>query len=140
MSGQNWFSKEVQQLLEEPAARLVWEEEGLLGSFALMVERELNNQKMSKSDLARKIGKSPQAVSRALGGAQNLSVRSMLEIAMALGRNVKVELPPLENLPVAESVTQVGTLVINDWKNELPKTPYQITGVEDAATPEVCLA
>lgn len=95
------YSQEAIDLLSDPANRLVWEEEGLLGAFALGVEKALETRGMSQADLARKLGKKPQAISRAMRGGQNLSVRTMLEMALALGQTVKMSVEPCEDIASA---------------------------------------
>lgn len=136
MNSQNKYSKEVLDLLGDPAMRLVWEEEGLLGEFALMVEKELGSRRMTKADLARLISKSPQAVSRALGGSQNLSVRTMLEIALALGRTVKIDLPKLDDLSKVEGPTVMRQTVVKSWRIST-ETPNPYTGA--AFKPQIAL-
>jgi transcriptional regulator with XRE-family HTH domain len=98
MTNHGTYSPEILELLSDPEARLVWEREGLLGAFALAVEDAMREKGYSRAQLARAVGVSPQAVSRALGSGQNLTVTTMLQIAMAFGNTLKVKMVPLENL------------------------------------------
>jgi transcriptional regulator with XRE-family HTH domain len=126
MSPNKKYSEEILELLSDPEARLVWEEEGILISFALGVEKALDARNMNQSDLARKIGKSPQSVSRALSGNQNLSLRTMLEIAIAVGQTVKIEVQPIQNLNEVAGPDTTSHIIATNYKAKLDRPAYSI--------------
>jgi transcriptional regulator with XRE-family HTH domain len=61
-----------------------WEEMAII-EFTEAVLEQLELQNMSKADLAEKMNVSPAYIARLLGGSNNLTLRTMVRIARALG-------------------------------------------------------
>ncbi len=91
-----------------PATAGVWLG-GLLharGTWAVrgFIARLMEERKVKKAELARRLGKSRAYVTQMLSGSANLTVRTLAEVAYALGVEVKLEAVPLEAArPEAES-------------------------------------
>lgn len=118
------YSKEIIELLRDPKNRLAWEEEAVLSQFATQIDKKLIEIGLSQSELAKKVGKAPQAISRALGGDQNLTIRFMLQVAMGLGMTVGVKLDPLENIEESEARSRTKThTVASNYKAIDPEQP-----------------
>lgn len=134
MSDLKKYSREVIELLEDPSMRLAWEEEGLLGELALGLEKAMKTAGVTQADIARKIGKTPQAISRALSGGQNLSVRTMLQIALALNQTIKVRVEPMEDVATATLPIKIVTPtlpILFNMKSYIAgaEKPFNITGL-----------
>ena len=127
------YGQDVIDLLSDPTMRLLWEEEGILGTFTLGIEKALKNHGMSQADLARKLGKKPQAISRAMRGGQNLSVHTMLEMALAVGQTVKLHIEPCEDIVRATIPIKTSSLFTSiklDYKINFNKiNPPKLDGV-----------
>lgn len=79
--------------------------EGMKLEFAEEVIRLMSERKMSRADLARKLGTSPAYVTKILHWTANLTLVSMAKIALALDARVSLSLAPrypIEQRPTME--------------------------------------
>ncbi len=72
--------------------------EGLKLDFAEEVGRLMEEQKISRAELARRLGTSPAYVTKILHWTANLTLTSMSKIALAFGSRVHLSLAP-KNAP-----------------------------------------
>jgi transcriptional regulator with XRE-family HTH domain len=72
--------------------------EGLKLDFAEEVGRLMEEQKVSRAELARRLGTSPAYVTKILHWTANLTLTSMSKIALAFGSRVHLSLAP-KNVP-----------------------------------------
>ena len=72
--------------------------EGLKLDFAEEVGRLMEEQKVSRAELARRLGTSPAYVTKILHWTANLTLTSMSKIALAFGSRVYLSLAP-KNAP-----------------------------------------
>jgi len=106
------ISPEVAAALEDPSVRAVFERELAVNRLLLAIADAMESAGVSQVELARRMNKKPQAISRALQGQQNLTVGTILELAVHLGKTVRFQLLPLAALrAVTEPVvfTQAAT-------------------------------
>ena len=68
--------------------------EGLKLDFAEEVGRLMEEQKVSRAELARRLGTSPAYVTKILHWTANLTLTSMSKIALAFGSRVHLNLAP----------------------------------------------
>lgn len=90
MKGQpSWraWVEETRQSLEYEAAQIKMD-------FAVALERAMTRQGLSRTALARRLGISPAAVTKALRGDANLTIDSMTKIARAVGASLHVHVAP----------------------------------------------
>lgn len=74
--------------------------------FTIALWDAMQSEKVSQAELARRIDSAPAYVSRVLGGADNVTLRTMVRMAHALGLRVRVDLQKLRGAEVPmESVT-----------------------------------
>jgi transcriptional regulator with XRE-family HTH domain len=59
----------------------------MLSITSALIE-EMQNQSVSRLDLAKRIGKSKGFVSQVLSGSRNMTVRTIADIALALGKEI----------------------------------------------------
>jgi len=73
-----------------------WEEMAII-EFTEAVLEQLEQQNMSKAELAEKMDVSPAYITRLLGGSNNLTLRTMVRAARALGCEFGCYLKPTQN-------------------------------------------
>lgn len=83
-------------LLEKPENRRLWAQEGLVLEGSELVARLMNESGVTRSELAKRIGKTRSYVTQLLSGSRNMTLRTLADIAFALGAEVKMEAVPIE--------------------------------------------
>ena len=89
---QEWFTDELESMKNEP----VYIIEGTLMQFVNKITIEMEEQGISKSALAQKIGKKPPFVTRVMQGNSNITLATMVEILVALGLKFDFQFKSLE--------------------------------------------
>jgi len=100
------ISPMLAKILESPGQRAVFEREHAINGFLLGIEKAMSAQNVSKVRLAEKTGRKAQAISRAMQGKQNLTIGTMVDLAVALGKTVEirvVDLPKLQTAPESKA-------------------------------------
>jgi transcriptional regulator with XRE-family HTH domain len=77
---------------------MAFEQEGVLLAFSKGILEAMAAKGVTRAELARQTNRSPQAVSRALKGSQNLTVGTMVELAFALDHAIAISVAPLAGL------------------------------------------
>lgn len=85
-----------EELMASPEFRRLYVIEGLVAEAGEFIARLMEERKVKKAELARRLGKSRAYVTQMLSGSANLTVRTLAEVAYALGVEVKLEAVPLE--------------------------------------------
>jgi len=98
------FAPELLELLADPEARKVYEKERVILGFARELQGVMEAQGVTRAELARRTGRSPQAISRALTGHQNLTVGTMVDLAFAFGHTLDLGIKPLKPLRATKSL------------------------------------
>lgn len=75
---------------------IFWAEDAKM-DFIDKISTLMLEQKVSRSELARRVGTSPAYVTKVLGGHLNLSIDSMSKFAFALGLKVEFNFTPIED-------------------------------------------
>jgi transcriptional regulator with XRE-family HTH domain len=86
------------EMLQEDSRGLQQEE--LILEVTEAMALALRSSGMTKTELAARLGKSKGFVSQILGGGKNLTLRTLADVAGALGCKVQVELNPEKAHPV----------------------------------------
>ncbi len=87
---------QFEQLMESPEFRKLYAMEGLVIEAGEFIARRMQEQNVTKAELARRLGKSRAYVTQMLSGTTNLTLRTLAEVAYALGAEVKLEAAPLQ--------------------------------------------
>ena len=98
----SWYEAQRAQFDNDPD---YWAE-GLKLDFAEEVGRLMEEQKVSRAELARRLGTSPAYVTKILHWTANLTLTSMSKIALAFGSRVHLNLAP-KNAPYGRRVAAV---------------------------------
>lgn len=83
------------ELMENPEFRKLSAIERLCGGAADLIAQVMQEQNVSKADLARSLKKSRSWVTQLLSGEANLTVRTLAEVLYHLNREVHLEARPL---------------------------------------------
>jgi transcriptional regulator with XRE-family HTH domain len=78
-------------LMEAPEFRRLLSVEALAAEAAEVIAGLMKQQTLSKADLARRLNKSRAWVTQLLSGKANMTVRTLAEVAYALGAEVKLQ-------------------------------------------------
>ena len=86
------FRDYLKEQLKDPAVREAYEEEGLFVELAIQIGRLRQRKGLTQRALARRLHTSQQTISR-LESPRNgsLSLRTLVKLAHALGKEVKVQ-------------------------------------------------
>jgi transcriptional regulator with XRE-family HTH domain len=76
---------------------LAYERTRLIAEAIAAVEWALNEQEMSRADLARRMGVSPGRITQILSGSENLTVSTLTSVAIAVNGRFRVQLDFGEN-------------------------------------------
>jgi transcriptional regulator with XRE-family HTH domain len=87
---------QYEQLMESPEFRKLYAIEGLVTEAGEFIARLMREQRVTKAELARRLGKSRAYITQMLSGSRNLTVRTLAEAACALGVEVKLAAVPFE--------------------------------------------
>ena len=79
-----------EKLTETGRGRRLLEEELLLTSATELICELLETRKVSRSELARRIGRSKAFVTQLLQGRHNMTLRTLADLACALGTRVQL--------------------------------------------------
>ncbi len=80
-----------------PKARRLFEQERLILWVTDSLYEALEENAMSKSDLAEKLGTSRAYITQVLNGSRNMSLSTMADLAWAVGCRATVALEPLRD-------------------------------------------
>jgi transcriptional regulator with XRE-family HTH domain len=90
--------------LDDPEVRRALAREEFIEGFLMAVEQDMRRQGISRSELARRLGCRPANITQIMSRTRNLTAATMVEIALALSRQLRFTMEPLEGepLPVRE--------------------------------------
>lgn len=81
-------------LMEDPEFRRLLSVEALVAEASEMIAKLMDEQNISKADLARRLNKSRAWVTQLLSGNANMTVRTLAELAYTLEAEVKLQAQP----------------------------------------------
>jgi len=84
------------QLFEEARQHDDYWTEGLIVDFTEELARWMKEKKVSRSELATRIGHSPAYITKVLRGNANFTAATMAKLAKAVGAEVRIHLAPSE--------------------------------------------
>jgi plasmid maintenance system antidote protein VapI len=121
----------VAKLLDTPEHRAIFERERSIGSFLVGIQDALSDLSVSKSKLAEMTGKKATAISRAMQGKQNLTIGTMVDLAVALGKQVEIRVVDLDKIEVATNSSAQSNRLNQAWATEYFSnlgihTPYRV--------------
>ncbi len=88
---QEWLSSEIEDMKDDPEFIL----EGVILELTEQIYTEMENQGLSKSELARRSDMKPAAITRFFRGQENLTFATAVKLGAALGVELHVFYKPI---------------------------------------------
>ncbi len=102
----------VEEFTSTPEGMAVFQQERVILETAILIRKLLKERKLTKADLATRLGKSKAFVTQLLDGRANMTLRTISDVMCALGQSLKVSSIPLE---IAPSDQPAFTIVMSDY-------------------------
>ena len=83
-----------QNFISDPKRRKIYEREALAFEASELISRLMEEQQVSKTDLAQQVGTSKSHVTQLLSGSRNMTLRTLAELAFAVGHKVEIRSLP----------------------------------------------
>ncbi|MCL4840545.1 MAG: helix-turn-helix transcriptional regulator [Bryobacteraceae bacterium] len=84
---------QLDEMMKDPEFRRQFAVEGAVLQSAELIATLMEEQGLTKADLARRLGKSRSWVTQLLGGGRNVTVRTLAEVLYALGAELQLTAP-----------------------------------------------
>lgn len=103
----------VENRTEDPERMKVFQQERLILEVTELIERLMKQQGVSKAQLAEKLGTTKGYITQLLDGRTNMTLRTISDVMVALGRSLCVGDGPLSAssdpvpLPIVDSLFRV---------------------------------
>ncbi len=103
------LSDRLDSLVSDETARLAYKHESAVSAFTNGIALRMREEDVSQSELARRLGVSRARVSQLLQHRSSPTVRTMVEVAAALGCDVGIRVIPADpDPPDSASATEEG--------------------------------
>ena len=127
---------EIERFEESSRRRRLLREEELILEVSEVISEAMQRRGRNKSGLAKALGKSKGFVSQILAGNRNLTLRTIADIADALGCRIVFRLSP--DLPdLSEFRQAIDLLDIPAWSGAQPEPKTTVLGLPDLTGAEV---
>ena len=83
-----------QDFISDPKRRRIYEREALAFEASELISRLMEERQVSKTDLARLVGTSKSHVTQVLSGSRNMTLRTLADLAFALGHKLEIRSLP----------------------------------------------
>jgi len=90
MKAEKWFAGQIEKYKDD----LEFRTEGVILEFTEKIVAKMEEKNISRSALAKKLGVSKAFISKLLNGNPNLTIKSMMSIADALGCDLNLDIYP----------------------------------------------
>ena len=95
MSDSKTYKDELSEFLSDPENLKLFQREQLIHDVTQLIYEVMEEGGISKSELARRLGKSASFVTQALDGDRNMTLRTVSDLFTALGREPFLAARPL---------------------------------------------
>jgi len=86
----------VEEFTSTPEGMAEFQQERVILEVAILIRKLLKEKKLTKADLAARLGKSKAFVTQLLDGRANMTLRTISDVMCALGQSLRVFSVPLE--------------------------------------------
>ncbi len=127
------------ELFQAARKSLTYKVEGAIIEFTEQICERMLAMKMSKAELASKLGSSAPYITKLLKGGTNFTLESMVKVSDALDSDVRIEVVPRFTIQDWIDVTEDQSEMTVErlaWANRSHKRQYSTTQVIDSAKPE----
>ena len=114
--------------ISEPTAnQRAW---GIIHDFYHIILTYMEKKKISKADLARKLGRSRASITQMFNKTPNLTIKKMVEIADAIGINIKITADDVEESKNKKTVKEIIYMPVHvpNWQQmhtDFTKSKYR---------------
>jgi len=108
----------VEELLETQDGRREFAKEELAVEATEVISELMQKEKVSKSELAKRIGKSKSYVTQLLSGSRNMTMHTFAEMLFALEYKAQLRAVPMNNMECVQVSWQIDNLT---FMNEPPR-------------------
>ena len=122
------MSDRYRELLRDPSLRREYEREALYEGAISNIHGILNARGMTQAELAKRLGLSPGRVSQLLSGGRNLTLKTLADLAWALGLRAEMSLKAIEDLASTPALTDDP--IIPAWLDNDPSAELADQGSE----------
>ena len=124
-----------QDFVSDPKHRRIYEREALAFEASELISGLMEDQKVSKTELAGLIGSSKSHITQLLSGSRNMTMHTLADLAFVLGH--KIELKPAPLVAVAswlDTEDQCGRGYFEGWEG-LHSLAYKSSDSQDPGQP-----
>ena len=111
MNASGWFEKEVAKYRRDPDFIL----EQLTFDITNAICRAMDEKGLSRSDLARQLRVSPAYITKLLNSTSNLTLRTLVNLALALDLEVDIALQARNVERVLPAIKRRRQVPVRDW-------------------------
>lgn len=122
----------IQELTETPEGMRMFQQERAIQDLTEMICNIMDRKQVSRTDLARRLGRSKGYITQLLDGRANMTVRTMSDVFVALGRAICFGEAPLETT-VSEELRE-SFAVEQDMSSPQPEVTYTFKNGSEFAT------
>jgi transcriptional regulator with XRE-family HTH domain len=76
---------------------------GMIGAMQAVFRTAQKNRDLNQRKIAERLGRKPSFISRCLSGQQNMTIRTIHDLARAMDCRLEVSFVPLDSLPMANN-------------------------------------
>jgi len=135
MAKRDWLRAEMDKLYSKE--QHYWEEL-TFGRVTEMILRLMEEKKVSKAELARKIGKSRAYTTQLLNGRRNLTLKTICDILYYLGERLEISSRPIDDRDAEKKNNQdtiKGSLVsARNWQINYSPEMFDVASNEQGET------
>ena len=84
-----------QEYVSDPGRRRIYEREALAFEASELISQLMEEQNISKTDLAARVGTSKSHVTNLLSGSRNMTLHTLADLTFVLGHKVEIKASPL---------------------------------------------
>ena len=113
------MAKTLQDILSErPEDRLLLERERAYMEAYMLIMRLMDEQNVTKAELAKRLGRSRAYVTKLLNGSTNMTIRTIADVLFHLGHRLEVG-----SAPRGEQTVESGkpALVVRETSSAIPE-------------------
>jgi transcriptional regulator with XRE-family HTH domain len=85
----------IEEYASTPEGMKSLQQERVILETTILISRLMKRQKITKAELARRLGKSKGYITQLLDGRTNMTLRTISDVMHALGRSLQVSTSPL---------------------------------------------
>ena len=107
-------------IVSQEEGQRIWNQEQAVFDVTELICGIMNEQKVTRAELATKLGKSRPYITQLLDGATNMTIRTVADVLGALGHRLHVTAESLHLPAVVQAPVVVECDAIREWIENIP--------------------